>query len=150
MTTKRCTGCNIEKPISEFCLRRIARDGLQYDCKECSKRKSRAYRIANAEHCKAHDRARANLPHVIEAKRLGYKKYGPKYKSRFPERIKAMSMVNNALSSGRLQKQPCWICGATAQAHHPDYSRPMDVVWLCATHHRQAHNITRRMTANAA
>jgi len=32
------------------------------------------------------------------------------------------------------------VCGAeNAQAHHDDYSRPLDVRWLCDTHHRQHH-----------
>jgi hypothetical protein len=25
------------------------------------------------------------------------------------------------------------------EAHHPDYSAPLDVVWLCSAHHKQAH-----------
>jgi hypothetical protein len=30
-------------------------------------------------------------------------------------------------------------CESRPQAHHPDYSKPLDVVWLCDDHHKQAH-----------
>ena len=49
--------------------------------------------------------------------------------------------VKNALKFGRLMKQPCQRCGeiANVHAHHDDYSKPLDVMWLCPLHHRQRH-----------
>lgn len=45
-----------------------------------------------------------------------------------------------ALKCGKLCRQPCRDCGADkAQAHHPDYSKPYDIIWLCQRHHRQEH-----------
>jgi len=41
---------------------------------------------------------------------------------------------------GHLIRKPCETCGIEpAQAHHPDYSNPRLVVWLCEDHHRQLH-----------
>jgi len=54
-------------------------------------------------------------------------------------RRKAAVAVGNAIRDGRLEKQPCFICGEKAQAHHPDYSAPLAVSWLCAKHHAQLH-----------
>ena len=35
---------------------------------------------------------------------------------------------------------PCEVCGATkAQAHHCNYSKPLDVRWLCPKHHAEWH-----------
>lgn len=49
--------------------------------------------------------------------------------------------VNRAVASGRLTKLPCVVCAsAKSQGHHEDYSRPLDVVWLCAKHHSQEHS----------
>jgi hypothetical protein len=32
------------------------------------------------------------------------------------------------------------VCGRTrSHAHHDDYSKPLDVIWLCSTHHRSRH-----------
>ena len=36
---------------------------------------------------------------------------------------------------GRLKPQPCIFCGTRAEKHHPDYSRPLLVVWVCRDHH---------------
>ncbi len=45
-----------------------------------------------------------------------------------------------ALRTGRLKRMPCEVCGETkAQAHHDDYSKPLDVRWLCQKHHLQHH-----------
>lgn len=41
---------------------------------------------------------------------------------------------------GVLQKQPCAHCGSKqSQAHHPDYSDPRTVVWLCRPCHEVLH-----------
>jgi hypothetical protein len=48
--------------------------------------------------------------------------------------------VNRAIASGKLTRQPCEQCGnPKSEAHHPDYSRPLDVAWLCRTHHKALH-----------
>lgn len=48
--------------------------------------------------------------------------------------------VNRAIAAGRLTREPCSVCGSErSQAHHPDYSKPLEVVWLCAKHHADEH-----------
>lgn len=40
------------------------------------------------------------------------------------------------------RSMPCSVCGATrGEAHHDDYSKPLDVVWLCRTHHWARHRM---------
>jgi hypothetical protein len=35
---------------------------------------------------------------------------------------------------------PCEVCGSPfAEAHHPDYDRPMLVNWYCRKHHQAEH-----------
>ena len=43
------------------------------------------------------------------------------------------------LSFGILERGNCLYCGAEAEAHHPDYNKPLWLVWLCADHHRIHH-----------
>lgn len=44
------------------------------------------------------------------------------------------------MKSGSITRKPCEICGAEeSEAHHEDYSRPLHVIWLCDTHHKEAH-----------
>lgn len=56
------------------------------------------------------------------------------------EAIRAHRKVARARRRGELVPQPCLICGATAEAHHPDYSKPLTVEWLCRFHHRRHHD----------
>jgi len=52
---------------------------------------------------------------------------------------RAHNVVSNALRDGRLHRHPCCICGNKAQAHHEDYSKPLEVIWFCPKHHGQHH-----------
>ena len=71
------------------------------------------------------------------------------WRERNPEKRIAHHAVENAVRNGTLVKQRCAVCGAPGtQAHHPDYSRPLDVIWLCPEHHGMA-NRERRTTATA-
>lgn len=52
----------------------------------------------------------------------------------------ATHIVNNAVSSGKIKKQPCEVCGAElVEAHHDDYNKPLEVRWLCKKHHTEWH-----------
>jgi hypothetical protein len=55
-------------------------------------------------------------------------------------------ILNTALSRGKIVKQPCEVCGTTyrVHGHHDDYSKPLDVRWLCPKHHKEAHGIFRK------
>lgn len=44
---------------------------------------------------------------------------------------------------GLLEPEACKVCGSPAQMHHPDYSKPLEVVWLCVKHHRELHQAQR-------
>lgn len=72
-----------------------------------------------------------------------------RYRKRNPERHAAHQAVTSAIESGRLIKQPCEKCGDTkhVQAHHDDYSKPLDVTWLCRRCHCSHHSKIRRLKA---
>lgn len=58
-----------------------------------------------------------------------------------PVKRKAHRAVENAISKGKIERQPCAYCGARGNihAHHDDYSKPFDVTWLCPLHHKERH-----------
>ena len=66
-----------------------------------------------------------------------------KYNEANREKHLAHRSVETAVKNGRLVKQPCEACGDTSlvHAHHDDYSKRLDVIWLCPLHHRQRHKI---------
>jgi hypothetical protein len=57
------------------------------------------------------------------------------------QRMRARERVHHEIRQGRIVRQPCEVCGAPkTQAHHADYSKPLEVRWLCHEHHRELHN----------
>lgn len=65
-----------------------------------------------------------------------------------PEKYQARYIANTAIQSGALKRLPCECCGAKAEAHHDDYSKPLEVRWLCRLHHQQHHNKEGSLIAN--
>lgn len=56
--------------------------------------------------------------------------------------VRARTKINNAVRDGRAARLPCQICNQVrSEAHHCDYSQPLDVMWLCAVHHRAWHRV---------
>lgn len=53
----------------------------------------------------------------------------------------AANRVATAIRTGMLKRQPCEACGKKrVVAHHDDYSKPLDVRWLCKGCHKRHHN----------
>jgi hypothetical protein len=61
-----------------------------------------------------------------------------KHERKYPEKAKARDELQRAVRAGKVTKGPCEVCGTTqnVQGHHPDYTKPLEVQWLCTTHHR--------------
>ena len=57
------------------------------------------------------------------------------------KRKKARETFNHYLRDNHIERMPCEICGAKAEAHHDDYEKPLEVRWLCFKHHREWHKI---------
>jgi len=103
----------------------------------------KAWRKANRLRCNAlHEKWRkANPEHYRELDRVNKKKH----RARHPDRAYARNAVTQAIQSGELTPQPCeWpgcIVTTGTQSHHADYSKPLEVNWLCEPHHRELHRL---------
>ena len=117
--------------------------------KEKEQARLRAYYLAHKEEIKERSR-QYRQTHKKEL--AGYfQEYRVKNKSELSEYNKeyrrkdlaktggARYKLNNAIKAGRIKRLPCEICGATAEAHHDDYNKPLEVRWLCKTHHSEWH-----------
>jgi len=56
------------------------------------------------------------------------------------QKMKTRWLCVSAIRSGKLSRRNCEKCGADkTEAHHDDYSKPLDVRWLCKTCHGAVH-----------
>lgn len=113
---KQCSICKETKDANLFYGR------LKW-CAECHKART-----------KADQNKRAGNPDWLEYSRLRYQKHRHKYLAR--------ARVRLAVNSGRLLKpKQCTACSTETplQAHHEDYNKPLQVVWLCDYCHKLTH-----------
>lgn len=80
---------------------------------------------------------------MVKLKEKGEFTMTPNQKWRNDNRDKCAAhwLVQSAIEQGRLLKQPCSECGATGRihAHHEDYTKPLDIIWLCGKCHNILH-----------
>ncbi|NBW08286.1 MAG: hypothetical protein EBR82_09685 [Caulobacteraceae bacterium] len=116
--TRRCSVCRQTKALDEFYNVRSRPLGKSYLCKPCTKSKDAAYAKRNP----------------------GMKNKTKKCTGEALRRLYARNSVYQAVKRGTLRKLPCLVCGdSDSVAHHPVYSLPLAVVWLCKPHHDQLH-----------
>lgn len=100
------------------------------ECGSCDKCRHRAYmRDWNPERKR-------------ELSRAYYLANKDRWPARDPLKRKAQHAVFIEVRAGRLTKGACEVgvdCLGEIQAHHDDYSRPLDIRWLCRRHHRLVH-----------
>lgn len=94
-------------------------------CSKCEK----PCRAAGGRYC---------LEHHAAYMRKWRKKHPLKGEAR--ARMNARAYLHVYIKRGKIKPQPCRICGTKAQAHHEDYSKPLEVDWLCKAHHQKHHN----------
>lgn len=126
---RACKSCGSEKSPSEFYA------SSPRTCKECVKSRVRA-RARTSSAVQEYDRARAKRPE----RRQKAREVTLKWRAENPQGYKAQTAVGNAVRDGKLKKLPCLFCGAAeVHAHHRDYTKPLDVVWLCPRCHHRLH-----------
>lgn len=137
---KPCMRCGAIKPLAEFYTHPNMPDGHLNKCKPCTCADVRANRRTKLEYYRAYDRKRYRADPERRAYAVAMAK---RMADEHPERRAARTAVNNAIRDGRLTRGTCEVCGAVkVEAHHDDYSRPLDVRWFCTKHHNAHHHPT--------
>lgn len=127
----RCSQCREVKPLEDFYRDASRGNGRSHRCKLCDHRRPRE------------KRGRPRLQHN--------RRMQARYRQRYPEKNRAKAAVNRAVKQGQLVRPTqCEDCGwesepakdgrAAIHAHHDDYSKPLDVAWLCIRCHRGRHD----------
>ena len=144
-SSKACFKCGQVLPLSFFYKHKQMADGHLGKCKECTKKDSIKCRNNNIEYYRLFDRKRGNRM-TAEQRKVQNKKNRNKpiaWRKKYPERYFAHNELNKALKRGDIVKpDKCIGCLEVSRlhGHHDDYSKPLDVLWMCIQHHRDLHN----------
>jgi len=128
----KCPTCNKWLPESAYYYDSRTANKLKSQCKQCHMQT--AIRTRNHENTKRINReymrrARKNNPTKFRERELAASRKKPKN-----EKTKARAILNAAVKSGKVIKPTiCSKCGKLRKvtAHHDDYSKPLQVKWLC-------------------
>lgn len=148
---KLCFKCKIEKPLLAFYRHAQMADGHLSKCKECTKADSRQNHRDNlADPIRRVHYRKMNREKIARYRKLGIAvSNGPgsneikrRWAKRNAHKVKAERKACVAQRRGLLEAPvSCQHCGKTnkLQKHHPDYSRPLFVLWLCTKCHGIEH-----------
>ena len=131
-----CSKCKAMKELTEFYKSRSRKDGLQCYCKECCRKITQKYQ--QTETGKVVSRKGQQKYRQSEAGRAGRQNSSQKYRQLYPEKFKAHDAVKYAVSTGKLLRpNHCESCfkECRPEGHHEDYSKPLEVEWLCTECH---------------
>jgi hypothetical protein len=135
-----CKGCKRELNEDQFYRQATMATGRLLFCKECVRGRAKKYYQENKERAaKRQAEYAAKNPDVIARSRSSWA-------TKNPEKRRAHSALNHEVRRGRTVKpKSCEVCGAQEplHAHHDDYSKPLEVRWLCQRHHVEIHRMAR-------
>ena len=126
-----CFACKTRLPMRCFSKDRTRKNGLSFRCRSCVSKMYKLWREKNKARLTSKE-------HKVKRNELAYK-----YMKKYPEKQRARASVAYALKHGKIQKLPCQTSGCKdkkVHAHHPDYSKPLKVIWLCVPHHEAIHH----------
>src|SRR3990167_8809842 len=156
---KTCKKCKIEKNETEFHPCKKSKSGYQARCKIClnlarkeSKNKNREEYLKKAREYAKREYDKNPIKFIERHKE--WKKKNPEKLKEYarkaaknqrinsPHKVKARLLVSYAVEIGLLIKPKiCSNClkECKPEGHHADYSKPLEVVWLCKECHTKEH-----------
>ena len=159
MKQKQCFKCLRHLPLDDFYRHPRMADGHLNKCKECAKADVNKNRAENLEYYQEFDRNRFQYDLERRSFQLDqmreWAKNNPEKMAEFksqwadrnPEKVHCHKVCKKAVRIGSLTKSDaCNMCGTKdglIHGHHPDYTKPLEVMWLCATCHSRQHRLER-------
>lgn len=136
---KTCTKCKTELDESQFYGCKKTKEDLKCQCKKCHMEGNLRTRNKDA----ARDANRIFMKLARSRNPEKFKERERNKKPADPLKQKARAKFSFAVRSGKLTRPlNCSICGVSGvriEGHHTDYSKPLDVVWLCIMCHGKQH-----------
>lgn len=128
---------------AKYCSIKCRRQGNRNSWNKYGKNNREKRRQASRYGYKIHREekiAKTKAYQATEAGKRAMKKSYKNGKQKYPEKYYARQEVLKALRKGLLIKGPCEVKGCKikkVEAHHDDYSKPLEVRWRCHRHHRE-------------
>jgi hypothetical protein len=145
---RKCTTCKLNKEINSFYPHKSSKGGRLSKCAVCKRNEVNEYRKNNENKVKEYDRERGRTEKRLKRVREYAKtdkgkaarlKASRLWKERNKEKYDAHRKVGYAIKTGKLVSMPC-LCGEKkTEAHHEDYNKPLEVLWLCDPCHKRKH-----------
>lgn len=143
--TRKCSRCGETKNCeNDFYVNKRAPNGGVYyfgKCKKCLNKISTEYQ-KTPRGMKVKERVfskwyKENWREYYEQNKDRILSHGRRWRNSNKDKVRAESIANRKYKDICF---PCSICGnKTTHKHHEDYSKPLDITWLCAKHHRLHH-----------
>lgn len=137
---KSCSKCGTGKPKSDFYGDKRSTDGLRSECKACHKDTLKQTQDLDTRRKNARKRNRRYL--INNPGKFKENRQKTAYEVRRTVQYRARQVLSRAILRGKVVRpDECSRCGVPCkpQGHHDDYSRPLDVAWLCSSCHGIAH-----------
>lgn len=124
---------------------------IKYDTSEKGREKRKQWAESKKDHLKQYhsqwikDNAKSVSAGIAKWRKENPEKFAAqvrRYYAENKEKIKAQKAVRKAVKTGQIIKpENCQHCGKTGRidGHHPDYLKPLEVLWLCRQCHSDQH-----------
>ena len=126
--TKKCFKCERVLPVENFYRHPRMTGGRVGKCKTCNKADVTENRNKRIDYYREYDRARGA--------------HGGSGNKQPANKTRAWNMIQRAVAAGKIKRPEfCERCGSSRyiHAHHDDYAKPLDVLFLCAVCHKARH-----------
>lgn len=145
---KECFKCKRAKPLADFYKHPAMGDGHLGKCAECTRADAMRHRanklkdpmwvMAERARCRAKSKRRrvAGLEWKPSPEKL------VEYRRRYKPKHRVRGITEAAVRAGKIpRRENCQDCGAMGKLHkhHPDYSQPLLIEWLCTSCHGIRH-----------
>lgn len=145
---KKCFKCGKKKNINEFYKHPQMADGYFGKCKECANSYQCQWEKDNYEKVRIRKHNYQKTYYKMwyakngRKRKKDYNKIIEKWQKDNAEKVVVQRKMRHAVKMKIISKPTiCSNCGDERKilAHHEDYSKPLEVVWLCYSCHKKTH-----------
>jgi len=148
---KKCVMCEDYKQLSEFYSEKRSKDGRQSKCKKCflivtkrwrDKSKDKIKKIHDIYYSKNKDKILLNTKEWMLKNKKKCSLWRKEYYLKNKTKNRCRWEINGAIKRKKINRpEKCQTCGieSKTEAHHCDYLKPLEVMWLCKKCHSEWH-----------